>query len=97
MFIYEVGLEIADTDVISSSRLVEVRQREAVQLVKEAWEVKKKGASSLQSRGSSLRHQTWFLIWTNIFSFKGSPHPSPLPIGLPFEWFNSLWLSGGSG
>lgn len=29
MFIYEVGLEIAGTDVISSSRLVEVRQREA--------------------------------------------------------------------
>lgn len=36
-------MEIAGTDVISSSRLVEVRQREAVQLVKEAWEVKKKG------------------------------------------------------
>lgn len=27
MFIYELGLEIAGTDVISSSRLVEVRQR----------------------------------------------------------------------
>lgn len=62
MFIYEVGLEIAGTDVISSSRLVEVRQRDSSTAGEGGVGSEKKGASSLQSRGSSLKHQAWLLI-----------------------------------